>query len=202
MIHIYGHPMSTCTRKVLFTMHENGTPHEFHLVDFAKGEHKQDAHMKRQPFGQVPALEDNGLELYESRAMMRYLDETAGHKLTPATAADRARMEQWISVETENFKPHAMKFIYHNIFKREQSAETLEAATKGLEAACAVLDKHLTGKTFLVGDKLSLADITYAPYIDYAMATPAKETMSKYPHFMSWWGRVSERPGWMKATGR
>jgi glutathione S-transferase len=202
MINVYGHPMSTCTRKVLFTLNENATPHEFHLVDFAKGEHKAEAFLARQPFGQVPALEDDGLSLYESRAMMRYLDETAGNKLTPSNAKDRARMEQWISVETENFKPHAMKFVYKHIFNREQSAEAIEAATKGLETACGILDKHLAKSTFLVGDKLTLADITFAPYIEYAMATPAKETFAKYPHFMAWWGRVSERPAWLKTVGR
>ncbi len=202
MINVYGHPMSTCTRKVLFTLHENATPHEFHLVDFAKGEHKQPAFMARQPFGQVPALEDGGLELYESRAMMRYLDETAGSKLTPSNAKDRAKMEQWISIETENFKPHAMKFVYKHIFGREQSAEAIEAATKGLEACCTVLDKHLASSAFLVGDKLTLADITFAPYIEYAMATPAKDVLTKFPNFMAWWGRVSERPAWLKAVGR
>lgn len=158
--------------------------------------------MARQPFGQVPALEDDGLNLYESRAMMRYLDEVAGNKLTPSNAKDRARMEQWISVETENFKPHAMKFVYKHIFNREQSADVIEAATKGLETACSILDKHLSKNSFLVGDKLTLADITYAPYIEYGMATPAKEIFLKYPHFMAWWGRVSERPAWLKAAGR
>jgi len=55
MIKVYGHPMSTCTRKVLATIHENNIPHEFTVVDFAKGEHKMEPHLSRQPFGQVPA---------------------------------------------------------------------------------------------------------------------------------------------------
>ena len=54
---IFGHPMSTCTRKVLMTLAETSTPYDFVLVDFAKGEHKQAPHTQRQPFGQVPALE-------------------------------------------------------------------------------------------------------------------------------------------------
>src|SRR5689334_23326698 len=99
---LFGHPMSTCTRKTLFTLHETATPFDFELVDFAKGEHKQPPHIERQPFGQVPALED-GFMLYESRAMMRYIDELAGGKLTPKDPKSHAMMEQWISVETSNF---------------------------------------------------------------------------------------------------
>jgi len=75
---IFGHPASTCTRKVLMTLNETKTPFELVLVDFAKGEHKQPAHLARQPFGQVPALEDDRFELYESRAMSRYIDGKAG----------------------------------------------------------------------------------------------------------------------------
>ncbi len=202
MIKLFGHPASTCTRKALFTLHETSTPYELVLVDFAKGEHKQPAHVVRQPFGQVPALSDDGFELYESRAMARYIDDKAGSKLTPTEPKARAMMEQWISVETSNFTPHAMKFIYHDAFKREQTPETLAAATKGLETACAVLDKALAGKTYLLGDKLTLADIMFAPYLEYGMGTSAKPIFTSHSNMASWWGRVSERPAWLKTAGR
>src|ERR1044071_8922798 len=100
---IFGHPMSTCTRKVLMTLLETGTPYELVVIDFGKGEHKQEPHLSRQPFGQVPALEDAGLELYESRAMCRYINDKVQGPLVPRDVADRARMEQWISIETSNF---------------------------------------------------------------------------------------------------
>lgn len=202
MIKLFGHPASTCTRKVLCTLHETNTPHEFVVVDFAKGEHKAEPHLSRQPFGQVPALNDDGFAFYESRAMARYLDDKAGCKLTPKDPKQRALMEQWISVETSNFTPHAMKFVYDEIFKNKQSPEVLDKATEGLAKCCGVLDKALAGKTYLLGDMFSLADITFAPYFEYAMMTAAKATIAKYPNVMAWWGRVSERPSWRKAAGR
>jgi glutathione S-transferase len=202
MIKIFGHPASTCTRKVLFTLHETNTPYELVVVDFAKGEHKQEPHLSRQPFGKVPALDDDGFALYESRAMARYIDGKSGGALTPTDLKQRAEMEKWISIETENFSGHAMKFVAQHIFKREQTPEALENATKGLALACSVLDKNLANKTFLVGDKLTIADVTYTPYFEYAMATPAKEIFAKYPHVVAWWNRISERPAWRKAAGR
>ena len=202
MIKLYGNPMSTCTRKVLATLHETQTPFEMNVIDLGKGEHKQPAHMARQPFGQVPAIDDDGFSMYESRAIARYLDGKAGGKLTPTDPKHRAKMEQWISVEVENFTPHAMKFVYEGVFKRPQTPEVMANATTRLELACSVLDKNLSGKQFLVGDQFTIADICYSPYIEYGMMTAAKAVFAKFPNFMAWWGRASERPAWMKAAGR
>ena len=202
MLKIFGHPASTCTRKVLTTLAETNTPHEFVLVDFAKGEHKQQPHLGRQPFGQVPALDDDGFALFESRAMCRYINEKASGKLVPGDSKGRALMEQWISVETSNFTPHAMKFIYQHTFKSPQEAAVLEAAGKSLENTLGILDAHLARSPFFVGDQFSIADIGFMPYVEYLMASPVKETLGKFPHVTAWWNKVSERPSWRKAAGR
>jgi len=199
---IFGHPMSTCTRKVLFTLHETNTPFELTVVDFAKGEHKAPAHLARQPFGQLPALDDDGFALYESRAMARYIDEKAGHKLSPTDLRGRALMEQFISVEMSDFTPNAMKFIYHHVFQRAQTPEVLESAAKMIDTTYAVLDKHLATHQYLAGDKLSIADISFAPYIEYMASSPMKDTLANHRHTATWWTRVSERPAWLKTTGR
>jgi glutathione S-transferase len=199
---IYGNPMSTCTRKVLMTLAENGTPFEMNVVDFAKGEHKQEAHLRRQPFGRIPALDDDGFELFESRAMSRYLNEKAGGKLVPSDIKARGKMEQWVSIETSEFSANAMKFIAEYMFKRPQELAILEAAQKGLDATCRVMETQLAKTPFLAGSDFSLADVVFMPYIEYAMATPAKDIFAKYPHLMSWWNKISERPTWRKATGK
>src|SRR4029077_3283014 len=110
MIKLFGNPLSTCTRKVLMTLHELGTPFEMNVIDFTKGEHKQPAHLKRQPFGRIPAIDDDGFAMFESRAICRYLNEKANGKLEPGDLQGRARMEQWISIETSELTPNAMKF--------------------------------------------------------------------------------------------
>jgi glutathione S-transferase len=202
MIKIFGHPASTCTRKVLMTLAETKTPFELTLVDFAKGEHKAPAHLARQPFGQIPAIDDDGFSFYESRAICRYINEKVGGSLIPSDLKGRALMEEWISVETSNFTPHAMKFIYDGVFQRKQEPAVLEAAGKGLETALGVLETGLTKNPFLAGPAFSLADVCYMPYIEYAMMTPAKAIFAKYPHVTAWWNKVSERPTWQKAIGK
>lgn len=202
MLTIYGHPMSTCTRKVLMTLNETGTPFEMSVVDFATGAHKQPPHMGRQPFGRVPALSDGGFEMFESRAMCRYVNDKASGKLMPNDAKGRALAEQWISIETSEFSSHAMKFIYEHAFKRPQTPETLEAAGKALTTTLEVMDKQLAKTPYLAGNDLTLADIVFMPYIDYIMATPAKELITKHPHVTAWWNKISERPTWKKTTGK
>lgn len=199
---IFGHPASTCTRKVLMTLNETSTPFEFVLVDFAKGEHKQPAHLARQPFGQVPALEDDGFEMYESRAMARYIDAKAGAPLSPSDAQARAVMEQWISIETSNFAPHAMKFIYHTVFGREQTPEVLKAAGSALDVAYQTMEAQLSAQPFLAGDRFSLAEICFAPYFEYLTLTPAAGKLAAYPHLAAWWGVVSAREAWRKTITR
>jgi glutathione S-transferase len=202
MLTIYGNPMSTCTRKVLMTLAETNTPHEMSIVDFAKAEHKQPANLARQPFGRVPALEDDGFTMFESRAICRYLNERASGKLVPSDAKARAKMEQWISVEMSEFTPNAMKFIYEHVFKRPQEAGVLAAAGAALETSCALLDKQLGQTPYLAGKELSLADICFMPYFEYAMNTPANEVFAKYPNVMAWWKKVSDLPSWKKVTGK
>jgi glutathione S-transferase len=199
---IFGHPGSTCTRKVLMTLNETATPYELVLVDLAKAEHKQPAHLARQPFGQIPVLEDGGFQMYESRAIARYLDGKAGGALTPKDPQARARMEQWISVETSNFAPHAMKFIYHGVFKREQTPEVLKAAGAALDTAFGVLERALATQSYLAGDQFSLAEICFAPYLEYLAATPAAGKLAEHPQVAAWWSKVASRPTWLKTVGR
>ena len=202
MIKVFGNPLSTCTRKVLMTLNELGTPFEMNVIDFAKGEHKQPAHLKRQPFGRIPAIDDDGFALFESRAICRYLNEKANGKLVPTNVQARALMEQWVSIETSELTPNAMKFVYEHVFKRPQGEAVLEAAMKGLDAACAVMETRLAESPYLAGNEFTIAEITFMPYFEYAMTTPAKATFARYPHVMQWWNKIAERPAWAKTTGR
>ena len=111
-------------------------------------------------------------------------------------------MEQWISIETSEFSAHAMKYIYHDIFKRPQEQPVLDAATKALETTCTFMDKQLAQTPFIAGAAFSLADIGFMPYLEYGMATSFKGVFTQHSHLMTWWNRISERPTWRKVTGK
>jgi glutathione S-transferase len=203
---LYGNPMSTCTRKVLTTLAEKGHEAEFISLDFAKGEHKQPAHLARQPWGKVPALDDDGFCLFESRAIIRYLDEKlAGPKLQPSSVQDRAMMEQWMSVEYSYFTPATMKILYQLFFgKMRGLTPDMDVVKAGRDEAALALDvaeKSLSKQDFFGNKTFSLADISWMPYVQYLFACEQGDLITSRPGVKAWWERVSARPSWKKVVG-
>lgn len=206
-IKVYGHPYSTCTRKVLTTLHEKGQEFEFVMVDLMKGEHKQPAHLARQPFGVVPAIDHDGFALYESRAITAYLDETftTGNALSPREPQGRGVMRQWCSVEQSYFTSPAMKVIMQEMFAPMRGAQpdaaVVEAGKTEVSRVVDVLERTLSKQSFFVGEQFTLADINFMPYVAYLMNTSGKEVVTSRPGFNAWWERVSNRPSWKKVVG-
>ena len=182
------------------TLAETKTPYELMTVELAKGDHKKEPHLSRQPFGQIPTIDDDGFALYESRAICRYISEKVGGQLIPGDIKARAVMEQWISVETTNFSPYAMKFIYHDVFKRPQEPAVLDAAGKSVQKALSVMEAALAKTPFVAGASFTLADLFFMPYLEYAMGTPIKGMVANAPRVSTWWNAVRERPTWQKVV--
>ena len=118
---IYGHPMSSCTKRVALVAKELSVPYELKVVDFLKGEHKAPEFLEKQPFGQVPYIDDDGFILYESRAIGRYIAakyRDQGNPILPDPADIKATalFEQAASVELSNFDPFASGVAYEKVF--------------------------------------------------------------------------------------
>eukprot|EP00243_Klebsormidium_subtile_P005433 TRINITY_DN2169_c0_g3_i4.p1 TRINITY_DN2169_c0_g3~~TRINITY_DN2169_c0_g3_i4.p1 ORF type:complete len:140 (+),score=9.87 TRINITY_DN2169_c0_g3_i4:85-504(+) len=93
--------MSTCTRRLMATLEEKNVSYEVVTVDLQKGEHKQPAHLARQPFGQIPAFEDGDVKMFETRAIVRYIANkwaTQGTELLGKSAAEKALTDTWVEV--------------------------------------------------------------------------------------------------------
>lgn len=203
---LYGHPLSTCTRKVLTTLAEKGHDAEFVLVDILKGEQKKPEYLALHPFGVVPLLQDGDFKLFESRAIIRYLNEVLpGPSLVPATAKGRGLMEQWISIESSCVTPHAMTLIWQLHFNKMMGKPSdlgaVEKARGELQRPLDVMDKALASQTYLAGDGFSLAEVCFLPYLDYLVAAQCGDLIKSRAHLGAWWQRVSTRPSWKKVSG-
>ena len=205
---LYGSPVSTCTRKVLCTLAEKGVEAEFIHVDIFKGEQKGAGYVKaHHPFARVPVLEDDGFTMYESRAIIRYLDERLpGTKLVPETVKDRAMMDLFTSVEYSYFSGPALKIagerVFHPMLGMPTDEAKVEAAKTELARTLDVLESRLGVVPYLAGEAFSLADIAYMPYVDYLFDAKEGAMITSRPHTGAWWNRVSERPSWKRATGK
>ncbi|HYO52114.1 glutathione S-transferase family protein [Archangium sp.] len=203
---VYGHPGSTCTRKVLTTLAERNHEAEFVLVDITKGDQKSPQYIQKHPFGVVPYLEDDGFTMYESRAIIRYLDaKLPGRKLTPSDAPSIGRMEQWISIEQSYFTPNCMAIVMEMVFKGmmgggQPDMDKVNKGRDGSARALDVADRALATQGYLAGDNFSLADISWMPYLQYLSLTPFGTLITERPHVKAWWQRVSTRPSWKKVN--
>lgn len=197
---IFGDSRSTNTRKVLTTLAELDAPYELVHVDFALGMHKQEPHLSRQPFGQMPALEDDGFVLYESHAMCRYLNDRAAGQLMPRELRARAVADQWMSIESANFSTHAMKFVYHHLLRVAQDPAALEHAGATLDKTLRILAAQLSRHSFVAGQTFTLADICFMPYFWYMMLTPANDLITRHASVLAWWDKVRKRPSWQSVA--
>jgi len=209
---IYGMEVSTCTQKVLMVLAEKEYDAELVQVNVLKGEDKLPEHLKRQPFGEVPVLEDDGFVLYESRAIIRYLDQRLpGRSLTPSDIRTRGLMEQWMSVEQSYFSEPVYDLVrsssvYDMVWNSEAAMHfppppdkaKLAKATEEVGRVFDVLDRVLAQQDYLVGPMFSLADVTFMPYIPYLLAAGGGEILNARASTAAWWKRVSARPSWHK----
>lgn len=204
---LYGHPLSSCTRKVLMTLAEKGKSADFVAVDLFAGEHHGEAHRARHPFGVVPVLDDDGFVLFESRAILRYLDARLdGSSLTPKGARERARMDQWLSVDQSYVAPYTRALAIERIVKKHAGEPADDRAIAVAEAALGdaltIVDRALAPGAYLAGDALTLADISLAPYVASLPMIGAERLLSGLARLGAWWERIQTRPSWRFATQR
>ena len=202
---VYGHPLSTCTRKVFVTLAEKGLSAELFEVDLFTGQHKMPAHLARQPFGVIPVLEDDGFVLYESRAIVRYLDNRAPSRpLTPRSPKAMARMDQWLSVDQSYVAPHVRALAVERIVKKHAGTAPDEAAVAAAEEALRnafrIFDRALEEGPFLAGESFSLADISLMPYVAALETVGSPALIDGLRRLGEWWSTVRARPSWKAAS--
>jgi len=205
VIKLYGSAMSTS--RVLVTILEKNLLYELVLVDISKGEHKSDEFKQKQPFGKVPALEDDGFWMFESRAICKYLEKRypSGRKLIPDEDQAYARFEQACSVEQSYFAAAAETIGTEMMIKPMKGLGPPDEARVAqaeidLDDVLAYYDKVLAKHRYLAGDEITLADLFHLPNGAALKATQWKGAFEKYPNVNQWFSGLQERDSWVKAS--
>jgi glutathione S-transferase len=129
---LYFHPMSGNSRRVLLVAAHLDVPLERVVVDLPKGEQRGVPHLRRNPNGRVPVLEDDGLVLWESRAIMQYLaDKTPGQTLLPTDARGRADVNRWLFWCAAHMTPANAILVMENFVKGVTGRGPAERADPG-----------------------------------------------------------------------
>ena len=200
---LYYNPNSPNCVDVLATAHQLGIALELELVDLTKGAQKNPAYLKINPNGRVPALVDGDFKLSESNAIMQYLaSKKPGNPLWPEDLHVRADITRWQFWQAAQWNRGAGMLVWENFIKKfltlgAPDPAKIKEGTEMFHASAGVLDGHLQGRKYLVGDGLTLADFSVAAMLVYA--GPGHYPLENYPNIRSWYARIAALDAWKKA---
>ncbi len=202
---IHSIPGSPFGRAVLVALEEKGA--NYRLAPVAPGAFRQPAHLARHPFGRVPAMEHGDFKLYETQAILRYVDRILPRPaLTPADPRATGRMDQlmnvndWYLFQGVGNVIGFQRVVGPRLMGLTPDEEAIAEAMPRARQVFGELARQLGEGPFFVGDALSLADVLIAPQLDFFQETPEWEPLTA-PHanLRAWMARMNERPS-MAAT--
>ena len=198
-------PGSPFSRAALATLEEKGAP--YRVMPVASGL-RSPQHLSRHPFGRVPVLEHGNFKLYETQAILRYLDRVLPEPaLTPADPQRAARMDQAMNVnDWYLFHGVASVIAFQRIVGPRLMGLTPDEAAiaAAMPKARTVFDELaalLGEQPYFTGDSLTLADLLLAPQLDFMQKTPEWEALTAgHPNLGRWLARMQARPSFLATT--
>jgi glutathione S-transferase len=202
MIKLYDFPMSPRARKPRIVLAEKGLQYEKVNVDITKGEQKKPEYLAINPYGKVPALQDNGTTVYESSIIMEYLnDKYPNPPLMPADPGQRARARVLMHYGDTVYDGAFASIVGEVFFKPKGQADqnVIAKAKQDLNACFERLERELGNNDYLLGSALTLADICFVNWAP--LFGPLQvEVPSQCSKVSAWLKRLQERPS-VKAAG-
>ena len=192
-IKLYNFPRSGHAHRVELMLSLLELPTELIFVDLAKGEHKQADFLKINSFGQVPAIDDQGVVLADSNAILVYLAQKYGNgRWLPTDPIGAARVQRWLSVAAGPiaFGPAAARLI--TVFGASFNADEVIARAHAL---LKVMDQELASSSYLVDNTPTIADVAAYSYI--AHAPEGNVSLADYPNVRAWLARIEALPGFV-----
>ncbi|TMA07977.1 MAG: glutathione S-transferase family protein [Deltaproteobacteria bacterium] len=197
--------------RVMLTLEVKGVPYESKLLEFSKEDHKSSGYLRLNPRGKVPTLKDGEFVLYESLAIMAYLDRKyPDPPIFGKTPQETGQIWRSIS-ETESYLGLAGNKLITAIFfgKGLEKPDELQAAAATMREELSRLDTALAHSDWLVGSQVSAADIALFPLIQLILRAASKDAAKSlnlgllplgqsYPNIAAWVRRVEAIPGYEK----
>jgi len=196
---VYGFPRSTFVNIVRLVLTHKDVAYRFEDLEPVMGRSK---HLALHPFNRVPIFRHGDFTVYETRAIVGYIDEAfAGTRLTPPDPRAQARMNQWIGVVDSYVYPYMIYHVTHErlVFPElgiASDEKVVAHALPKVDAALAVVERELAdGRNCLLGPDLSIADFYLLPStFAFSLTEEGKAIYPKYPAFCRWRERMESLP--------
>jgi glutathione S-transferase len=203
---VHSVPGSPYGRAVFAMLEEKGVP--YRLAPVALDTRKSEPHISRHPFGRVPVLEHDGYWLYETQAILRYLDRVLPEPaLTPADPQAAGRMDQVMNVnDWYLFQGVANVIVFQRVIKSKLMGQPADEAVvaEAMPRAHTVineLSRLLDGQSYFAGEQVSLADILVAPQLDFLSVTPEWPVLAATAdNLNAWLARMTARASFQATT--
>jgi glutathione S-transferase len=200
MITLYDYLPSGNGYKVRLLLTLLGLPYRLIQKNIIKGETRSPDFLALNPNGRIPlVLLEDGRKLAESDAIIFYFAEAT--RFLPTDRYQRAEALQWMFFEQYSHEPYVavarFLLIHPEAVPPERLAE-LGARQKGGYAALDVMERHLAGRRYFVGDAISIADIALYAYTH--VADEGGFDLARYPAIRGWLERVRAEPGYIPIT--
>ena len=195
---VYGPAGSTYVWSARLALAEKGEAHDLVHVEF--GDHMKEPHLARQPFAKVPAFEHDGFMLYETQAIMRYVDERfMATPLQPTDVHEFARMNQIMGiVDAYAWDSIAAGILINRMLKprlgQPVNEDEIAAAVPRARLCLAEFDRLMGEQPVLASDIVTLADLMVVPLLYYFRRTSEGEAaLAEHSRLQAWINRMSER---------
>ncbi|MGR8931391.1 MAG: glutathione S-transferase family protein [Gammaproteobacteria bacterium] len=197
MITLYDMALSGNCHKVRLLLSLLALPYRTYPVNLFGGEQRSPDYLQRNPFGQVPVLDDDGMIIRDSQAILVYLAKRyGGAQWWPDDAYQLAQIAAWLSTAgNEIFHGPAMLRVHYKFGRGIDAEKARQTAEKVLD----IIDRHLQNQDWLVGDSISIADIAVYPYL--ALAPEGEIAIDAYPNIVAWFQRIRTLPGYVAMPG-
>lgn len=186
---IYGNDFSPNSNKVRFAANAMGIDYEFHSVNLGAGEQRQEAFLKINPAGRVPALVDGDFRMFESNAIMRYMAGKTVSPLYPQDLQTRSLVDQWLDFGSIHMGAGGMGKIFFNtiVYKFTNGTKDENSLREGrqfLNQYMKFLELQLSGGAYICGEEMTLADINILAVLDPCEVVHFD--LSPYPKVATW----------------
>ncbi|CAL4895694.1 unnamed protein product [Urochloa decumbens] len=204
-VKVYGWAASPFVARVLVCLEEAGVDYELVAMSRDAGDHRRPDHLARNPFGQVPVLEDGDLTLFESRAIARHVLRKHKPELLGGGGLEQsAIVDVWLEVEAHQHEPAAGAIVMECLITpllggAPDQAAVGENAGK-LRRVLDAYEARLSRSRYLAGDSVSVADLSHFPLMRYFMATEHAALVEALPRVKAWWEELAARPAARKVA--
>lgn len=199
-ITLYGMTKSRAG-KTVWALEEIGLVYEQVHVDYRDGGTRVPEYLAVNPNGRIPTLVDGDLILYESSAINHYLADRYDGGIRAVEVEDRARALMW-SFWSANEIENLLRPLIRNrlaVHPSDRDPEAADSAEALLERPLSILDEHLSGKTHLVGDRFSVADINVAYGLDWLPLVDVR--IDRWPALKQWIEACADRAAYKRVVG-